>query len=85
MGNEAFQKTAEALRDYVQTDLLFGQEIELDEDLLLTGLIDSINVMNLVARVEEICGAPITPEDVTLENFVSVNAMVEYIMSRSDQ
>ena len=71
--------TAEALQDFIQQEILFGQSVRRDEDLLLSGLIDSISVMNLVGRVEEILGSPVPPEDVTLENFVSVDAMTRYI------
>lgn len=70
---------SEEIRAFVQTSLLDGREIAMDEELLLSGLLDSMAVITLVAYLEELRGAPIPPEDVTLENFESVNAMAAFV------
>ncbi len=70
------------LRNYIQDELLDGREITDDENLLLSGLIDSMGVMRLVAFISERFGISVPPEDLTIENFVSLDAMAEYL-SRS--
>jgi len=54
-----------------------------DENLLLSGLVDSLGVMTLVAHLEEVTGAPVPMEDVILENFATINAITAYIGTRS--
>ncbi len=53
-----------------------------DDDLLLTGLVDSIGIMSLVMHIETELGIPVPPEDVTIENFVSIRAIDAYLSSR---
>ncbi len=69
----------EAIHAYIETDLLRGRAVNADEDLLLTGLIDSLSVMNLVSEVERLSGLSVTAADVTIENFVSVDAIAAYV------
>jgi len=76
------QNKAEQIRSYVLNDLLHGQPVGYCDDLLMTGLIDSMAVMYLVAAVEEISGMSIPPADVTLDNFVSIDAMMNYLKTR---
>jgi len=40
-----------------------------DDDLLTSGLVDSLGMMSLVAFIEEQFGVAVPPEDVTLETF----------------
>jgi acyl carrier protein len=70
---------ANQIREFIQTKLLGGQRVETGEDLLLSGLLDSLGVMSLVAHIEQTRGARIPPEDVTLENFSSIDAMIGYL------
>lgn len=71
----------EQLHAFIQDDLLYGQEVKSDQELLLSGLVDSIGAFELVAKVEEFSGRSIPPEDVVVENFSSVDAILEYIKS----
>jgi len=50
-----------------------------DDDLLSSGLIDSLAVMSLVNFIEEETGLDVPAEDVTLGNFVSIAAIVSYL------
>ncbi len=54
-----------------------------DTDLLLTGLVDSLGVIEIVAWMEERLGIEIDPTDVVLENFQSVGLMLEYAARRT--
>ena len=68
---------------YIQTELLNQQHtITPEQDLLISGLIDSIGVMRLVGFIEKDLETTIPPKDVTLENFSNVNTIVSYIDSQ---
>jgi len=69
----------DTIREFVESNLLAGRTIEADEDLLLTGLVDSLGIMTLVSHLEGLAGHAIPPEDVTFENFASISAMTEYL------
>lgn len=67
---------------YIQNNLLIGKgEIELspEDDLLASGLIDSMGVMRLVGFVEETFKIKIPPEDIVIENFMDVKAITNYV------
>jgi acyl carrier protein len=69
---------------YIQENLLSGKcEIELsaEDDLLGSGLIDSMGVMRLVSFVEETFQIKIPPEDIVIENFMDVKAITKYVES----
>ena len=62
--------------------MLIGKgEIELspEDDLLGSGLIDSMGVMRLVGFVEETFKIKIPPEDIIIENFMDVKAITNYV------
>ncbi len=65
--------------DFISTRLLNGRQVSADEDLLLTGLLDSLGVMTLVMHLEALRGQTIPPQDVTIENFSSVAAIATYL------
>ena len=69
---------------YIQENLLTGKgEIELtpEDDLLGSGLLESMGVMRLVGFVEETFHIKIPPEDIIIENFIDVKAITNYVES----
>lgn len=58
----------------------FGVKGALDDDtkLFSGGLIDSLNVIELVSFVETEIGCAIPPAAITLENFDSIDRIVRY-------
>ena len=69
---------------YIQENLLGGKgEIQLlpEDDLLGSGLLDSMGVMRLVGFVEETFNIKIPPEDIVIENFMDVKAITNYVKS----
>lgn len=50
-----------------------------DDNLLLSGLVDSMGVMRLVAHMEKEYAIEIQPGEVTLKNFKTVNAMARFV------
>lgn len=70
--------------NYIQENLLVGKDaIELapEDDLLGSGLLDSMGVMRLVGFVEETFNVKIPPEDIVIENFMDVKAITNYLKS----
>ncbi len=76
------EEQIQALRDYVRVTLLGGLRVTDDEELLLSGMIDSLGVMSLVSFVEQTYSIEIPLEDVTLENLSSITAISVYAENR---
>ena len=74
----------DAIRAYIQTELLGDESFEIapDQDLLLTEILDSLAVIRLVEHIESEAGLAIPPEDVTLENFQSLRQIDAYLRTR---
>lgn len=74
----------EAIRDFIRAEIMndVTVQIEPDQDLLLTGTLDSFGVIRLVAYLEDGFDIEIPPEDVTLENFATLQLMDSYVRSR---
>ncbi len=78
--------TSAKISAFIVEQLLDGEteiDVEHEENLLMTGVIDSLGVMRLVAWLELEFGLAIAPEDVTLENFMNVQAMSAYLSSKT--
>ena len=70
------------LIDYIKTELLPGEEdLELtaEDDLLNSGLIDSLGIMRLIGHIEKTYDFKVPPQDMVIENFMSVDAISAYI------
>lgn len=69
---------------YIQKEILQTEDdpITSDEDLLTTGLLDSMAAMRLVGFLEEQFELTIPPEDMVIEHFMTVDNMVEYLEER---
>lgn len=50
-----------------------------DDNLLLSGLIDSLGVMQLVAFIQAENGIKVEPREITLKNFKTINSIVGFI------
>ena len=69
----------ERIRTFIVEQLLPGTSIADDDDLLLSGLLDSMSVMRLVMHLEAAFDVKIPPQDVVIENFTSVDTIVAYL------
>jgi acyl carrier protein len=77
--------TKDDIRTYISITLLEGSSREPigdDQDLLISGLLDSLNVMKLAQFLEETCGITIPAQDVVLENFATITQMYAYLTTR---
>jgi acyl carrier protein len=77
--------TIETIRTFIQAEILNDEQfsIENDQDLLLSGTLDSLSVVRLVEYLEAETGVSIPPEDVTLEHFGSLNKIAAYCAGRA--
>ena len=69
------------LSDYIKKEIMRNPKATLseDEDLLSTGILDSLGILQLVAYIDKTLGIQIPDEDVVYENFMSVNALDNYL------
>lgn len=58
-------------------------EILADDDLLNSGVIDSLGVVRLISFIESEYNIKVPPQDMVIENFMSVGAMAEYIQAKT--
>ena len=72
--------------EYIAGQLLSGRlerELTVDEDLLGSGLLESLGVMRLVQFLEQSFPVTVDPADVTIENFQSVATILAYLVRRA--
>ncbi|MEM1327112.1 MAG: acyl carrier protein [Bacteroidota bacterium] len=71
----------QVILQYIQNNLLEEDDIELtaDEDLLSSGLLDSMAMMRLIGFIEERFETKIPPEDLVIEHFITVSEMEKYL------
>ena len=71
----------DVLLDYVKNELTRGTATDIsgDDDLMGSGLIDSLGILQLIAFIEEQFNITVPDEDVVYENFSSVKAMTDYL------
>ena len=82
--NNSHSVAIENVRHFIKTELIVSSsDITDDQELLMSGLIDSLNVMRLVGFLETEFATPIPPEDVIVQNFASISQISDYIQSRN--
>ena len=59
-------------------------EFEDDEDIFETGLVNSLFAMQLVMFVEKEFGIEVADDDLSLDNFRTVNAMSQLVRGKND-
>ncbi len=74
------------LIDYIKREFLrddASTELDAETDLLVSGLLDSLAVMRLVAFIESNKNITIAPQDVTIEHFATINDICSYVSNKS--
>ena len=71
------------IQGFIEEQLLSGRRVEGAEDLLLSGLVDSLGVMRLVSFLESSFGFKVPAQDVKLTNFATIDAIVTYVEGRA--
>lgn len=70
------------IRSIVIENLLNGKEVADDQDLLISGMVDSLGVMRLVRLLEAEFDIKIPAEDVVIEHFGSIDMLTAYMETR---
>ena len=65
------------LKDEISIEPL--DDIDINEDLLGSGIVDSLGMMRLVVFLEKEFQKKIGPEDMTVENFKTVQSISDYL------
>jgi acyl carrier protein len=76
----------EMIRKYIAENILFsgnGYPYSDDASFLNEGIIDSMNVLELVMFVEEKLGVSVADQDIVPDNFDSVTRLAAYIRSKT--
>lgn len=78
--DELLAGLAEGLLDLLNDELSLDPSvtIDADTDLLMTGLVDSLGVIQVVAWLEDELDVSIDPVHVTLENFQTAGRMTRF-------
>jgi acyl carrier protein len=71
-----------ALRESVQQLSETDEPLADDTELLLSGLLDSIAVTQVVATIEAMLSREVPPLDITIDNFATLRAMYDYVAAR---
>lgn len=56
-----------------------SDKIDVGTNLIDAGILDSMGVLGLVSRLEEKYGITFPDEDITVENFASIDGIAEYM------
>jgi acyl carrier protein len=69
------------LLNYIKNDILRNSKANIsdDTDLLATGILDSLGILQLVAYIDETFNIEVPDEDVVYENFYSINALTTFL------
>ena len=73
-----------ALLTFIQDELIQDPDvvIEAEDDLLSGGHVSSLAAMRIVAFIEEQFDIKVPDEDLLIDHFISVEAMVRYVEGR---
>jgi len=69
------------LMDYIKNEIMRNRNARLaeDEDLLASGILDSLAILQLVAYIDEQFGIEVPDQDVVYENFNSIRSLTDYL------
>ena len=79
------QSIEATIRSFIAETILFshqGYPYPDDASLLENGILDSMNVMELVAFLEEKVGIQVADREITPENFDSVRQLAEFVRGK---
>lgn len=70
------------LLKYINEQFHTDDPIEAQDDLLGEGILDSLGMMKLILFIETEFELKVPPQDMTIENFMSIDDMAAYISQR---
>lgn len=81
---QIIERMKEQIIKYITNELISSENtvISSDEDLLSSGVLDSLSTMKLISYIEESFEVKVAPEDMVIENFLDVNSMEAFILNK---
>ncbi len=78
--------TKQTLEKFIVDELLLGQRTQIDpeESLTSTGVIDSLSLLRLVAFIEETFHVQVEDTELNPDNFETLNLMVELVDGKAN-
>lgn len=71
--------TQQDITNFISKSILDGQPVAPGDELLISGILDSLGVMTLVAHLETELQIQIPTEQITFENFSSVDHLSAFL------
>jgi acyl carrier protein len=71
--------------NYIKNQLIVGTEdieIDAEDDLLGSGLVDSLGMMKLISFIEKEFELKIPAQDMVIENFMTVACISDYLKTK---
>lgn len=78
MSEETIQSQVRKVLTNLRPDIDFDAE----DDLVASGLLDSVTIIELTAQLEDECDVEFSPLDMTPENFASLESIAALVASR---
>ncbi len=72
--------------DFIRTELAGDEALDIDpeENLLTSGLVDSVGIVRLIAHLKEQLSVDIPPNDLVPANFRTIRVMAVYLQGRME-
>jgi acyl carrier protein len=73
------------VENFISNELLFGQsrtQIDPDQDLINSGLLDSVAILRLILFIEEQFGVRIEDGEVLPDNFRTINLVKSFVQAK---
>jgi len=74
-----------SIEQFILEELLFStsdKEMDPDESLISSGVIDSLAILRLITFVEETFGVTVEDAEVVPENFETINIIAEFVEAK---
>jgi acyl carrier protein len=72
----------EVLAGYIRDEIGFAGPVDVDEDLLESGVLDSFSIVSLAMFAQERFGVEFEGEDLVRENLASISKLVALVRAR---
>ena len=70
------------ITEYIKKEIVRNEKASIseNEDLLSSGVLDSLGILQLVAYIQDTFGIEVPDKDVVYENFHSIKSLNDYLM-----
>ena len=71
------------IKKFINEEFVVEEGVELDDaDLLEEEIVDSLGIFTLISFIEDKFGVSISPEEINLENFQTVDSITSLVESK---